>query len=500
MKKWFLLLTAALFSGGVWASSAPAGDLLVKLAPGSTPAAMKTLQARLPANTLIEDLGVAGWVHVKIPSAQFHSFHMQSVRSVPGFVAVTPNHVISLFANWKVTDPAQKAKILAALKTHTAGSFPPDNEEPAPDNPPIPTTGSGGTGDDPMYSKQWGMNQMHVKESWSATKGVRDMVVAVIDTGVMYTHEDLVDNIWHNPGEMGMDAAGKDKSSNGVDDDGNGYVDDVIGWDFASNDNKPFDFTAPLLDQLFSGGNPGHGTHCAGNVGARSDNGKGIAGVAPGVQIMPLRFITEKGQGTTADAVKAIKYAVTMGAKVMSNSWGSEGDDPNDGDTKALKDAIQMAQDHGVLFIAAAGNGHQGVGYNNDTDSKPGVPASYDMDNIISVAAIDVNGALGSFSNWGLRTVDLAAPGVKVFSTVTNSAKYTDTVVDIPGSITATWDGTSMATPHVAGAAALYWSAHPEKSWSDVKAAILGSVKKTAALNGKMVSGGQLDVGQLMAH
>jgi thermitase len=249
---------------------------------------------------------------------------------------------------------------------------------------------------------------------------------------------------------------------------------------------------------LLQGGNPGHGTHCAGNVAARSDNGKGIAGVAPNVKIMAIRFISEKGQGTTADAISSIRYAVMNGARVMSNSWGSEGDDPRDKDTQALKDAITFAQDKGVLFVAAAGNGRQGVGYDNDRDSKPAVPASYNHDIIISVAAIDEAGNLGGFSNWGRQSVDLGAPGVKVFSTVTQSQKYDDTVINIPGLITATWDGTSMATPHVAGAAALYWSLHPNKSWQDVKAAILNSVKKTSVMGGKSVSGGQLDVQSLM--
>jgi subtilisin family serine protease len=493
------VLLAAIFSGSVMAASAP-GDLLVKFDSQAKAAGVMSLQTRLPAGSQVEDLGVSGWVHIKVPAQAVTAFSNRTILNMPGVLKVTPNHIISLMATWQIKDPAQRAALLHRIQD--GGGIPgfPGGDTPAPDNPAIPGTGSGGSGPDPLYSHQWGMNQMQVRESWSHTKGNPDIVVAVIDTGVDYTHEDLVDNIWHNPGETGVDAQGHDKATNGIDDDGNGYVDDVIGWDFASNDNKPYDLTASMTDMLFNGGNPGHGTHCAGNVAARADNGKGISGVAPNVRIMPLRFITDKGQGTTADAVKAIKYAVQMGAKVMSNSWGSEGDDPGDSDTNALKDAIQMAQDHGVLFIAAAGNGHQGVGYDNDTDSKPGVPASYANENIISVAAIDEHGALGSFSNWGLRTVDLAAPGVKVFSTVTNSQKYSDTVIDIPGVITATWDGTSMATPHVAGAAALYWSLHPEMSWSQVKNAILSSVKKTSVLNGKMVSGGQLDVGNMMKN
>jgi subtilisin family serine protease len=218
-------------------------------------------------------------------------------------------------------------------------------------------------------------------------------IIAVIDTGVDYTHEDLVDNIWKNPGETGTDSQGRDKSTNGLDDDNNGFIDDVVGWDFASNDNKPFDLSVPPTDLLFGGGNPGHGTHVSGCVAARSYNGKGVVGVADNnIKIMALRFLTEKGQGTTADAIKAIRYAVDNGALVSNNSWGSEGEDPAEStENKALRDAIAYSESKGSLFIAAAGNGHNGVGYNNDTDSRPGYPASYPDDIIISVAAIDKN-------------------------------------------------------------------------------------------------------------
>jgi len=447
--------------------------------------------------TKFDDLGVAGWVRVRVPEAAMSTFSMRVLANMPGVMKVEKNHAIRLLENYQVRDVALRAQIAARLQA--GGGFP-GGDAPAADNPEIPTSGSGGSGADPLYSKQWGMNQMQVKESWTKTAGNPEVVVAVIDTGVDYTHEDLVDNMWRNPGEMGVDAQGRNKASNGVDDDGNGYVDDLVGWDFVSNDNKPYDLTVGLFEMIFGGGNPGHGTHCAGNVAARANNGKGVSGVAPNVRIMALRFISEKGQGTTADAIKAIKYAVDKGAKVTSNSWGSEGEDPADKDTQALKDAIQFAQDKGVLFIAAAGNGHQGVGYDNDTDAKPAFPASYTHDIIVSVAAIDEAGNLGSFSNWGAKSVDLGAPGVKVFSTVTQTEKYSDTVIDIPGLITATWDGTSMATPHVAGAAALYISAHPEAGWRDVKNALMNSVKRTSVLGGKVVSGGQLDVGALMRN
>jgi len=199
---------------------------------------------------------------------------------------------------------------------------------------------------------------------------------------------------------------------------------------------------------------------------------------------MALRFLTEQGSGDIAGAVQAIKYAVDNGAKVLSNSWGSEGDG---GEGQALKDAIQYAMDHGVLFVAAAGNGHQGIGYNNDTDANPGYPASYSHDNIISVAAISKKDVLGSFSNWGVQTVDIAAPGVDVYSSIPKN-KYM------------TMPGTSMACPHVAGAAALYWSHHPEKTWMEVKGAILKSARPLPSLSGKLVSGGKLNVKDLLGQ
>lgn len=409
------------------------------------------------------------------------------LKEVKNVVYVQSNYVIHLLENPSMTAAAQKFFA-------NNGGFPDFIGSPQSDNPAIPMAPpKSGTGADPLYSKQWGMNDINSKNGWTGKSG-NGMVVAVIDTGVDYTHEDLVENLWYNAGEIGKDASGKDKSSNGVDDDTNGYIDDVIGWDFVSNDNKPFDLTASMIDMLLGGGNPGHGTHCAGNVAARNENGVGIAGVAPKAKIMPLRFLGEKGQGSTDGAIKAIKYSVKMGVKVTSNSWGSEGEDPAEkAENQALKDAIDDARKAGQLFIAAAGNGHNGAGYDNDTDAKPGYPASYSFDNIISVAAIDKNDGLGSFSNWGKKTVHIAAPGVAVFST-TSDGQYNDSV--IPGM--ATWDGTSMATPHVAGAAALYWADHPNATVADVKNAILKSAKPIPALNGKVQTDGKLSIENLM--
>jgi thermitase len=483
------VLTVALAAGTANAA-AQQGDLLIKFKNVETLKAFALMSQG--AGSKVETLGATQWVHVKMSADQQKQISIEDIRSNPEVLAVQPNFKLHLLENYQLKSPALRAQ-LAKLNASNANA----NVKTVPaDNPPLPTTGSGGAGADPDFAKQWGMNDIGIKKGQTKHRG-EGVVVAVIDTGVDYTHEDLVDNMWRNKGEMGKDSQGRDKSSNGVDDDANGYVDDVMGWDFVSNDNKPFDLAVEPIQILMGGGNPGHGTHCAGNVAARADNGKGVSGVAPNAQIMALRFLSEKGEGDTAGAIKAIDYAVANGANVLSNSWGSEGDDPAEAaKNQALKDAITRANDKGVIFIAAAGNGHSGVGYDNDSDAKPGVPASYDNENIVSVAAIDSTNKLGAFSNWGARTVDLAAPGVAVYSTTVGS-HYSDTVIDMYG-IKATWDVTSMACPHVAGAAALYLSAHPGATVKQIKDALINSATPLPVLAGKMVSGGKLNVEKLM--
>jgi thermitase len=423
----------------------------------------------------------SGWVLVKSPNTEVAQQLQSLLNEDPNVDYIQPNYTMRLLEDYRIADPLRRA----AFARGWAKNFKP---QAIPDNLVIPEAPAQiGTGADPLYNSQWGMKDIGAEAGWKVASGA-PIVVAVIDTGVDYTHEDLLPNMWRNPGEI---------ANNNIDDDHNGFVDDIVGWDFKSNDNKPYDLTTTWQELLTSGGNPGHGTHCAGNVAARGDNGKGISGVAPQVKIMALRFLGEKGGGTTADGIKAIKYAVDNGAQVLSNSWGSEGEDPSEGaENKALRDIIQYSQDHGTLFIAAAGNGHNGKGYDNDSDKKPGYPASYENENIISVAALDVNNRLGGFSNWGAKTVDIGAPGVNIFSTTVGN-KYSDKVLDI-GGFEVAWDGTSMATPHVAGAAALYWSKYPTKSWSEVKAALLSSVKKIPALSRKVTSEGKLDIRELM--
>lgn len=401
-----------------------------------------------------------------------------------------PDYQIKLLEDYQIQDPIKRAEFQNYLSLH-----PEIMRSKYSDNPVIESAPSQSIGSDPLLSKQWGMIDIGGPQIWSQVKNTKPVIVAVIDTGVDYTHPDLNPNMWRNPGETGLDANGKDKSTNKIDDDGNGYVDDVVGYDFLANDSLPYDLATPAWQLLLGGGNPGHGTHCAGNVAARGDNNLGISGVAPNAQIMALRFIGPHG-GSTSAAIKAIKYAVDNGAKVLSNSWGSEGEDPaEDSQNKALKDIIAYAEAKGVLFIAAAGNGHGGRGYDNDTDARPAFPASYSFNNIISVAAIDANDQLGGFSNWGKKTVHIAAPGVKVYSTIVGG-KYSDSVIPF----LAKWEGTSMATPHVAGAAALYWSAHPEKTAAEVKAAILNSSTRIPSLQNKIMTEGKLNLINLMKN
>ncbi|MFQ6113945.1 MAG: S8 family peptidase, partial [bacterium] len=286
--------------------------------------------------------------------------------------------------------------------------------------------------------------------------GSKSIIVGVIDTGVDPEHEDLAANIRINQGEFGSG-----KENNNVDDDGNGFVDDFQGWDFINDDNDPFD-------------DNDHGTHVSGTVGAVGNNNKGVVGVNWNVSILPLKFLGSDGSGTSIDAIEAILYATDMGAKVLSNSWGGGGF------SRTLEDAVKFARDHGVLFVAAAGN------ESSNNDSFPTYPANYEVDNVISVAASTSRDNLAGFSNFGKRTVDLAAPGSNIVSTLPLN-RY--------GSLS----GTSMATPHVSGAAALVWAQYPNITMSQVKIRILGSVDRNSDLANRVATGGRLNVNKALS-
>jgi subtilisin family serine protease len=317
------------------------------------------------------------------------------------------------------------------------------------------------TPNDPLYSQLYGLNNtgqtggtfdadIDAPEAWDISTGSHSIVVGDIDTGLDYNHPDIAANVFTNPLEVPGD---------GVDNDGNGFVDDVHGWDFVNDDNDPYDDNS-------------HGTHTAGTIGALGDNSVGVVGVNWNVQILPLKFLDAGGTGSTSDAVAALYYAIGLknegvNIKMTSNSWGGGGY------SQALFDAIDASRQAGMLFIAAAGNA------SNNNDVNPFYPANYQVDNLISVAATDHNDHLASFSDYGATTVALAAPGVNVVSTV-------------PGGYSS-FSGTSMATPHVAGVAALAWSVNPDATYAQVKQAILDGADPVPALNGLVSTGGRLN-------
>ena len=339
------------------------------------------------------------------------------------------------------------------------------------------------TPDDPSFGDLWGLHNtgqlggtadadIDALEAWDTQIGSGSVIVAVIDTGVDYNHEDyyhedLSTNMWTNSGET---------PGNGIDDDGNGYIDDIRGWDFANDDNDPFD-------------DDGHGTHVAGTVSAVGNNGVGVVGVSWQSQIMALQFMVPTGDGasgTAADAAEAIVYSADMGAKVSNNSW-SCGPDSNCF-SQTIENAIAYANSKGALFVTVAGND------DNDNDMTITHPCTSAQTNVICVAATDRNDSKASFSSYGATTVDLGAPGVSILSTVPTGSC---TLCASSGYLYLS--GTSMASPHVAGAAAILLEQFPILGVDEVKALLLDTVDPISALSGITVTGGRLNINSALA-
>ena len=310
---------------------------------------------------------------------------------------------------------------------------------------------------DPQFNQLYGLHNtgqtggvagadISATSAWDVFTGSDQVLVGVIDTGVDYLHPDLAPNIFLNHGEI---------ANNGVDDDNNGFIDDIRGWDFVNNDNDPMDDNS-------------HGSHVSGTIGAVGNNGIGVVGVNWSIKILPIKFLSSSGSGSTAGAIASVEYATMMGVHLTNNSWGGGGF------SQALMDAIADAGANGQLFIAASGNA------GSNTDVSPHFPSSYNLDNIVSVAATDHNDQLAGFSNFGVVSVDLAAPGVNTLST-------------IPGGGYGTKSGTSMATPHVAGVYGLIFGRFPAIGHLDAKNLVLNSADALAQLGGFVQTGARLN-------
>ena len=415
------------------------GQVLVKFAPGF---------AAADVNTLADDFGLTTLRHFNVPEqmvekfgGELYQFKLQKGETVdeaikrlsgqPGVVYAEPNYKIQL-------------------------NDPPSEPTPPPTEPTEPEPPSEVLPDD-LDSRLWGIrNQgqdggtagvdVGAVEAWKTTTGQpngQGPLILVIDTGIDYNHPDLAANVWVNPNEVPGD---------GVDDDDSGIADDIHGANLIFKDGNPMD-------------DNDHGTHCAGTIGAVGNNGDGIVGVNWNATIAGAKFLDGGGSGTYADAVESVLYATRIGARITSNSWGGGGF------SQALYDAFAASP---ALHIAAAGN------ESSNTDTRPSYPGGFDLDNIVSVAALDRNGNLADFSNYGAVSVDVAAPGVDVYSLK-------------PGGEFQEMSGTSMATPHVAGVAGLILSAKPELTNEQLKSRLVNTAVKQENLAGIMVSGGRVN-------
>jgi subtilisin family serine protease len=318
---------------------------------------------------------------------------------------------------------------------------------------------------DPLFGEQWALANsgqrggkegadINATNAWGITTGSEEVVVAVLDSGVDYTHEDLKPNMWTRPASMSP-----------YQDEELGSIDDENGFNAVDNASDPMDEN-------------GHGTHCAGIIGAEGENNLGIAGVNWKVRIMPLKFMNKGGYGTTKDAIEAINYVIDrkkagVNVRIISASWGSTQR------SRALETVIRKAYENDILFVAAAGNA------STNNDRNPHFPSSYNVPNVISVAALDRNDQLAAFSNYGVKSVAIAAPGVDILSTWLGNA-YEEK------------SGTSMATPVVSGVAALIIAEHPRMSVDDLRKRLLASTDPIVALKGKTATGGRINAAKAL--
>jgi subtilisin family serine protease len=413
------------------------GELLVKFKGGARGEAARRVKSA-HRHTVKRDFEHVGWQHVQLPLGLTVEETVARYQNDPDVLAVEPNYVMQIIE--PVPAPASTAG--------TKGRAPKGAGEVTPN--------------DPLYTSQWGLARMHAPQAWTVTTGSTNVVMAVMASGINYNHEDLRANMWRNPGEI---------PGNGIDDDGDGYVDDLYGIDVASNDADPWDEGTSTSGYF--------GSAAAGIIGAVGNNGQGLAGVNWSVQLMGIRYFRTDGTSTEASFIEGVNYLVGMKSRgvnlrAVHMAFGGTA-------SQSRQDAVDALRRAGVLAVCSATNNGQ------DSDQTPRYPASYDLPNIIAVAASDQNDNLTAISNWGRTNVDLAAPGIDLYSTFGPGNTAYDTVI-----------GAGMAAAQVAGAVALLAAANPNATAAEIKAAILETVDVVPALTNKMVSNGRLNVARAL--